>query len=96
LYEYGLFLAKTITFVLAVIAIIVAIAGAAMKQKHKKGELEITDLSEQFEEIEDEINHSLLSKEQLKVKEKQHKKQAKEKAKADKKSANNEEQAAPK
>ncbi len=93
MYEYGLFLAKTITFVLAVIAIIVAIAGAAMKQKHKKGELEITDLSEQFEEIEDEINHSLLSKEQLKVKEKQHKKQAKEKAKADKKSANNEEQA---
>ena len=87
LYEYGLFLAKTITFVIAVVAIIAAIASTAIKQKHKKGELEVTDLSEQFEEIEDEINHSLLTKEQLKAKEKQAKKAAKEKAKAEKKSA---------
>jgi len=87
LYEYGLFLAKTVTFVLAVIAIIVAIAAAAIKQKHKKGELEITDLSEHFDDVETEINHSLLSKEQLKIKEKHDKKQIKEKAKAEKKLA---------
>ncbi|MBL4910701.1 MAG: protease SohB [Alteromonadaceae bacterium] len=85
LYEYGLFLAKTITFVLAVIAILVAITATAIKQKHKKGELEITDLSEHFEEVEDDIIHSLLSKEQLKAKEKKDKKLAKEKAKAEKK-----------
>ena len=84
MYEYGLFLAKTVTFVLAIIAIIAAIAASAMKQKHKKGELEITDLSEQFEEVEHEMIEHLLSKEQLKKKEKEDKKQAKEKAKAEK------------
>jgi len=96
LYEYGLFLAKTVTFVIAVIAVIVAIASAAIKQKHKKGELEITDLSEHFEEIEEEINHSLLSKEQLKIKEKHDKKLAKEKAKAEKKSAKDDTELEPK
>ena len=82
LYEYGLFFAKTLTFVLAVIAIIVAITAAAVKQKHKKGELEVTDLSAQFEEVEDEVIHYLLSKEELKEKEKQEKKAAKAKAKS--------------
>jgi len=92
LYEYGLFLAKTVTFVLAVIAIIAAIAASAMKQKHKKGELEITDLSEQFEEVEHEMIEHLLSKEQLKKKEKENKKLAKEKAKAEKNAESDEEE----
>jgi len=84
LYEYGLFLAKTITFILAVIAIIAVIAASAIKQKHKKGELEITDLSEQFEDVEQEVIHALLNKEELKQKEKMDKKFAKEQAKKDK------------
>ncbi|MEI6895659.1 MAG: protease SohB [Colwellia sp.] len=87
LYDYGMFLAKTVTFVLAVIAIIIAIAGAAMKQQHKKGELDITDLSEQFTDTEEDMIHALLTKEECKEKEKADKKQAKEQAKADKKSA---------
>jgi len=82
LYEYGLFLAKTITFVLAVIAIIVAITATALKQKHKKGDLEIIDLSEQYEQVEQDIIHALLSKEELKLKEKADKKLEKEQAKA--------------
>ncbi|MGB1262951.1 MAG: protease SohB [Cognaticolwellia sp.] len=86
LYEYGLFLAKAVTLVVAVIAIIVAIASTAIKQGAKKGELEVTDLSEQYAEVEDEITHHLLSREELKEKEKQDKKAEKEKAKADKKS----------
>jgi len=84
LYEYGLFLAKTVTFVVAVIAIVAVIAASAIKQKHKKGELEITDLSEQFEDVEQEVIHALLNKEELKQKEKDDKKLAKEKAKEDK------------
>ena len=87
LYEYGLFLAKAITFVFAVIAIIVAITAAAVKQKHKKGELEITDLSEQFEEIEEEVIHHLLTKDELKEKEKEDKKAAKAQAKSKEKQA---------
>jgi len=84
LYEYGLFLAKTVTFIVAVIAIIAVIAASAIKQQHKKGELEITDLSEQFEEVEQEISHALLNKEELKQKEKSDKKLTKEQAKKDK------------
>ena len=87
LYEYGLFLAKTVTFVLAFIAIVTVIAASAIKQKHKKGELEITDLSEQFEDIEQEVIHALLNKEELKQKEKADKKLAKEQAKEEKKKA---------
>ena len=96
LYEYGMFLAKTVTFVLAVIAIIIAVAASAMKQKHKKGELEITDLSAEFEEVEQGITHQLLSKEQLKIKEKADKKQAKEKAKAEKNTSKEEQKHEPK
>ena len=84
LYEYGLFLAKTVTFVVAVIAIVAVIATSAIKQKHKKGELEITDLSVQFEEVEEEIVHALLNKEELKQKEKADKLIAKKKAKEEK------------
>jgi len=85
LYEYGLFLAKAITFVVAVVAIVAVVAGSAIKQKGKKGELEIEDLSEHFADVEDEITHALLSKDEFKEKEKEAKKAAKEKAKAEKK-----------
>ncbi|GLX80913.1 protease SohB [Thalassotalea eurytherma] len=81
LYEYGLFLAKAVTFVLAFIIVVVTITATAVKQKSKKGELEITDLSEQFKEVEEDVIHHLLTKEELKEKEKQDKKAAKEKKK---------------
>ncbi|GHG02658.1 protease SohB [Thalassotalea marina] len=84
LYEYGLFLAKTVTFVLAFAGIVAIIAASAMKQSGKKGEMEVTDISEQLKDVEDEIIHHLLSKEELKEKEKADKKAAKEKAKAEK------------
>lgn len=82
LYEYGLFLAKTVTFVVAIIVILVAITATALKQKQKKGELSITDMSEQYEEIEDEVIHHLLTKDELKEKEKEDKKLAKARAKS--------------
>ncbi|MGB1197446.1 MAG: protease SohB [Thalassotalea sp.] len=89
LYEYGLFLAKAITFVIALAAIIAIIASSAIKQGSKKGHLEITDLSEHYKEVEEEVIHHLLTKEQLKEKEKQDKKAAKEQAKIDKTAAKN-------
>ncbi|KGJ95763.1 protease SohB [Thalassotalea sp. ND16A] len=87
LYEYGLFFAKVFTFVIAVIAIIAAIAGAAHKQKHKKGELEINDLSEQFADVEQHMVEHLLSKEELKQHDKDLKKKQKGEAKAEKEGA---------
>lgn len=84
LYEYGLFLAKAITFVLTFIAIVAVIASTAMKQTAKKGELEITDISEQLKDVEEELTHHLLNKEQIKAKEKQDKKDAKAQEKSEK------------
>ncbi|OUS32710.1 protease SohB [Thalassotalea sp. 42_200_T64] len=84
LYEYGLFFTKVFTFVIAVIAIIAAIAGAAHKQKHKKGELEINDLSEQFADVEQYMVEHLLSKDELKQHDKDLKKKLKGEAKAEK------------
>jgi serine protease SohB len=83
LYEYGLFLAKAVTVVITLVAIVAIIAASAMKQKAKAGEIEITDLSEKFEDVEHEITYALLSDEQIKQKEKADKKAEKEKAKAD-------------
>ena len=67
LYEYGLFLAKAATLVIAVILIIGAIAGAAAsKSKVKKGQLQLIDLSEQNQLQTSELQHELLDKKQYK------------------------------
>ena len=74
LFEYGLFLAKAITFVITVVAILIAIIALTSKQKNKKGELEVTDLSEQIKETKKSIEEQLLSSAQLKSKAKEDKK----------------------
>ena len=67
LYEYGLFLAKTATFVLAVGVIFALIAGAASgRSKAKKGELSITDLSQQYRDMQQDMQQQLLEKKQYK------------------------------
>lgn len=68
LYEYGLFLAKAATFVVAVAIIVGLIAGAAMsaKEKTKKGQLEFTDLSKQYRQMQSGLQQQLLDKKQFK------------------------------
>jgi len=60
LYQYGLFLAKAITIVLAVAAIVVLVV--AVKHKPKKGELEFVDLAEDYRELTDDLQQQLLDK----------------------------------
>ncbi len=79
LYEYGLFLAKTLTFVVAIGAIIALIAGAAHKPKNKKGEIEIDDLTQQLNTFKDGFLAETLDKESLKKLKKQQKKEQKDK-----------------
>lgn len=79
LYEYGLFFAKVFTFVIAIIVIFATAAGAAQKQKHKKGELEINDLSEQYADVEHHMIEHILDKDEYK----QYEKDLKKKEKAD-------------
>lgn len=66
--DYGLFLAKTITFVLAfaIIAVIVAALGARNK-KAGKGHLEVKSLNERFESMRNTLADSLLPADEKKV-----------------------------
>lgn len=80
--EYALFLAKVVTFVIALIIIIVS--GAAIGQKSKKinkGHLEIKKLNEHYKQLKESLQHSLLDKDELKKLAKEEKKQAKAKKK---------------
>lgn len=96
IYEYGLFLAKAITFVVAALLIVGFVVGAAMKQKQgKKGELNIEYLTEQFNDDIDDIKKSMMSKEELKNHEKQIKAQEKQ-DKRSKKKQKGDEPASPK
>lgn len=77
LYEYGLFLAKVATFVIAILLLVGGVVGLASKQKHKKGELEITSLSDKLSDVTDMLRSFILDKDQLKKLEKDQKKAAK-------------------
>ncbi|SHH36537.1 protease SohB [Ferrimonas marina] len=87
LYEYGLFLAKAITLVLAVVAILVAAAIANRSGKSQKGSLKIHDLSDKLHHYEQQLDHELLSEAQLKAKGKALKAEEKAKQKAQKDSS---------
>ncbi|MEH6451542.1 MAG: protease SohB [Psychromonas sp.] len=89
LYEYGLFLAKAITIVLTIAAILITVIALSSKQKHKKGEMELTDLSKQLNQSKKSIEEQLLTSHQLKERQKKDKKIKKEKDKIAKKAAKN-------
>jgi len=93
LFEYGLFLAKAVTFVITVAALLITVIALTSKQKNKKGEIELTDLSEQLKETKKSIEEQLLTAPQLKQRHKQDKKEQKEKDKQAKKQAKSGEQA---
>ncbi|WP_252179962.1 protease SohB [Endozoicomonas sp. 4G] len=80
--EYGLFLAKVVTFVVALLIVIAA--AAAMGQKSKKiskGHLETKKLNEHFQHLKDDLQHVVLDKEELKQLAKEKKKSEKDKKK---------------
>lgn len=77
LYEYGLFFAKTITFVVATIAVVTIVVASSVKPKSKKGEIVVDDLSEQLTELKDSFISSTLSKKELKTYQKKQKAEAK-------------------
>lgn len=82
IYQYGLFLAKTVT-VVAAIGLLIAMAVFAKQRKAGQlGELQIFDLSEQYNEMKDELMLSTLSDEERKAWLKELKKTTKAEAKA--------------
>ena len=81
LFEYGLFLAKTITIVFGIAAVIVLMVGASQKPKSKKGEIEVTDLSETLNLSKQTFLQQTLDKKALKLLNKEQEKAEKAKDK---------------
>ncbi len=82
LYEYGLFVAKAVTLVIAFVVVVSTIVGVASKQKQGKGQLEIVSISEQLKDITNYAKQVLLNKNALKKLAKEQKKEAKAKSKS--------------
>ena len=80
--EYGVFLAKAVTIVVAVLFIIAAAAGAAGKNKTGNSkDMVVVKLNDKLDDVKAEIEDAILDKETLKAR----KKALKKKEKADKK-----------
>jgi serine protease SohB len=93
--EYGLFLAKIVTFVVAALVVISVIMSAAQKDRgdHEgEGELKIRKLNEKYEKLRETIQSRLMSDHQRKVFEKARKKAQKAEKKAAKAAKNTDEQ----
>lgn len=90
--EFGLFIAKTATLVVAVLIIITALISVAQKNKGdsgKEGELRVRRLNENYRKLGEAIKLRMLSAEERKQWLKREKKQKKAEAKAQKKKAHN-------
>lgn len=77
-----MFLAKAVTIVVAIVAVIIVVLASTVKHKSDKGDLRITNLSEELEELKHGLKEELLSKKQFKAYEKQLKADEKAKDKA--------------
>nr|WP_321459980.1 protease SohB [uncultured Vibrio sp.] len=80
--DYGLFLAKIVTVVAAIVVLIVLVKSAGGKSGVPKGELEITNLSEQHKQSVEQLEHHLHDEAFLKARDKALKKEEKEKNKS--------------
>ncbi|PXX91928.1 protease SohB [Marinobacter vulgaris] len=100
--EFGLFIAKTVTLVVALIVVISVIMSAAQKEKDDHGgdgELRVRKLNEKYRKLKDALQEKLRSDAEHKIFEKARKKAEKAKAKAAKakrKAGDAEEEAKPK
>lgn len=81
LFDYGLFLAKIATIVIAIVSILVLAKGLSGRHGSQKGELEVTDLTEQYKDTVHQLESHLFDKPLLKARAKAEKKADKEKDK---------------
>lgn len=86
--NYGLFLAKTLTFVAAIFIIVSIIASASMRgKKSEKGQIQISKLNEKFKAMREMLQMAVLDEEAQKQLEKDEKKRLKEEKVQQKKAA---------
>ncbi|HEY3986023.1 protease SohB [Cedecea sp.] len=79
--NYGLFLAKAVTFVVAIAAIAIILVNIAQRKKQARGELRLTNLSEQYQDMQQEMQVAMLDPHQQKLWHKEEKKKLKLEAK---------------
>ena len=78
--NYGLFLAKTITFLLAVFVVITLMVSAGLRTKRSdKGQIHVIKLNEKFDDMRDALQEAILDEDELKQQHKDEKKRLKEK-----------------
>ncbi|QFQ76783.1 protease SohB [Vibrio harveyi] len=82
LLDYGLFLAKIVTVVAAVIVLLIIGKSASGKSGAAKGELEVTNLSERHKDAVEQLEHHLHDDAFIKARDKAVKKEEKEKNKS--------------
>lgn len=85
--EYGLFLAKSITIVFAIIAVVagIAVVSSRSRKDGRDGEIEVTHFNDDLLDMKDALEESILDKDTLKAMHKEEKKKAKEEKKVLKK-----------
>ena len=65
--DYGLFFAKTLTFVVALFIVVSLIVSASGRgKKSEKGHIQVSKLNEKFNAMREALQHSVLDEEQLK------------------------------
>ncbi|MEQ9547763.1 MAG: protease SohB [Marinobacter sp.] len=84
--EFGLFVAKAVTLVVALIVVITVVMSAAQKDKadDSEGELRVRKLNEKYRKLRESLQARLLSDHERKAWSKKHKKEEKARAKAEK------------
>ncbi|MGB9095192.1 protease SohB [Erwinia sp.] len=84
---YGLFLAKTVTVVVAIAAIAILITNLAMRKRAQGGQLKLTHLGERYQEMKDDMMLAKMKHQDQKLWHKEQKKKDKQEAKAAKQRA---------
>ncbi len=80
--NYGLFLAKSVTIVAAILFVVIGIIAASSRsKKDHDGEIEVEHLNEKYDELEHTLKNAILSAEELKQEQKQIKKKQKDEKK---------------
>lgn len=86
--EYGLFLAKAATLVIAILIVVVGVLALGQRQKHsREGHIEVHHLNDRYQHMGEVIRNAIVDKATLKLETQAEKKTEKERAKAKKRAA---------
>lgn len=84
LLNYGLFLAKAVTVVIAIAAIVMIVVNAAQRKRHQGGQLRLTHLGDDYSKMKEDLQLEKMKPQAQKLWLKNNKKAEKQKAKAEK------------